>query len=149
MIHYLSGLVASIFHLPSWPSLFFVSLSSFLQLFCYCIQQNLFRSVLGSCILIYGRLSLGLAGEKVMVPSLPLIVILLESCNSNPFLSQVGFCTRTDVSLSTHCKATPLSLAGLLTLNPVAFAAAINTATTNTAAISTVFMSSSAPFGRD
>lgn len=73
-----------------------------------------------------------------MVPLSLLIVILFELCSSTPFLSQVGSRTWVDVSLSKHCKATPRSL----TFNPFAFAAAINTATTNTAAISTVFMSS-------
>lgn len=77
-----------------------------------------------------------------MVPLSLLIVILFELCSSTPFLSQVGSRTWVDVSLYTHCNATPRSLAGFLTFNPFAFAAAINTATTNTAAISTVFMSS-------
>ena len=49
-MHHLNGLVTNTSHLPSFPSLFFVSLSSFLHLFSYCIQPNSFKSVLGAVV---------------------------------------------------------------------------------------------------
>ena len=50
MTHHLNGLVTNTSHLLSLPSLFFVSLSSFLHLFCYCIHASkLFQKCLGCC----------------------------------------------------------------------------------------------------